>query len=261
VYLVDDGSTDGTSAAVRASFPEVKIIAGTGSLYWCGGMRLAWLEAMREDYDYYLWLNDDTRLYPHALTTLLKLERAIETKAGRPAIVTGATCHPTSLETTYGGVMRESRWKPMSFLMVIPNGKPQQCDTIHGNCVLVPREIALRLGNLSDAYTHGIGDFDYGLRAQKAGYACWLTSEHVGTCARRALSGSMHDPALPVEERIEKMHRPTGLPPAEEWMHFTRHHAGCLWPVYWARTWVRMFCPRLWVLLRTHHEPAPARTG
>ena len=33
VYLVDDGSTDGTSTAVAALYPHVNIIQGTGDLF------------------------------------------------------------------------------------------------------------------------------------------------------------------------------------------------------------------------------------
>ena len=62
VYLVDDGCTDGTSEAIGAAHPDVTILAGDGSLYWAGGMRMAWKFAMQEDYDYYLWLNDDTHI-------------------------------------------------------------------------------------------------------------------------------------------------------------------------------------------------------
>ena len=35
-------------------------------------MRVAFAEAMRSGFDYYLWLNDDTGLYPKALYTLLE---------------------------------------------------------------------------------------------------------------------------------------------------------------------------------------------
>ena len=72
VYLVDDGCTDGTGEAVRSRFPEVRVVAGDGNLYWCGGMRVAFSEAMKGDYDYYFWLNDDTVLLPGALQGLLE---------------------------------------------------------------------------------------------------------------------------------------------------------------------------------------------
>ena len=61
-FLMDDGSTDGTTEAVRERFPSVEVLQGDGSLFWNGGMHAAFAEALKGDYDYYLWLNDDTFL-------------------------------------------------------------------------------------------------------------------------------------------------------------------------------------------------------
>jgi len=49
----------------------------------------------------------------------------------------------------------------------------QHCDTINGNCVLVPAQIANELGALESAYAHGMGDIDYGLRAKQRNYDSW----------------------------------------------------------------------------------------
>ena len=61
VFVLDDASTDGTAAAVLERHPDVRLLRGNGQLYWNGGMRRAFGEAMAADYDYYLWMNDDTR--------------------------------------------------------------------------------------------------------------------------------------------------------------------------------------------------------
>ena len=72
VFLVDDASTDGTTAAVRLQFPDVTIIQGDGTLYWNRGMHKAWDTASKtKDFDYYLWLNDDTFLFVNAIESLL----------------------------------------------------------------------------------------------------------------------------------------------------------------------------------------------
>ena len=63
IYLTDDGSTDGTTESIRSQFPFVKIINGSGTLYWAEGMRRSWTEALKQDYDAYLLLNDDVELY------------------------------------------------------------------------------------------------------------------------------------------------------------------------------------------------------
>jgi GT2 family glycosyltransferase len=72
VFLVDDGSTDGTSAGVAAEYPDVHLIGGDGSLFWNGGMRRAFDAALRGTFDAYLWLNDDTMLYPDALLRIVE---------------------------------------------------------------------------------------------------------------------------------------------------------------------------------------------
>lgn len=58
VYLTDDGCTDGTGDAVRNNFSDknITILKGTGALYWTGGMRFAWNEALKKhnEWDFYL---------------------------------------------------------------------------------------------------------------------------------------------------------------------------------------------------------------
>src|SRR5450759_4701317 len=72
VFLVDDGSTDGTAQAVRKVYPDATIIQGDGNLYWCGGMRLAFAQAIQKSYDFYLWLNDDTHLEEDAFLRIFQ---------------------------------------------------------------------------------------------------------------------------------------------------------------------------------------------
>src|SRR5918998_6020285 len=83
VYLLDAGSTDGTPHAVQNAFPEVELLRGDGSLFWNGGMRLAFSQALTVGYDYYLWLNDDTILEGEALANLLHTHRSLA-KEGSP---------------------------------------------------------------------------------------------------------------------------------------------------------------------------------
>ena len=70
VVLFDDGSTDGTAAAVATEFPETIILHGNGDAYWNGGMSRAWTRALDFRADGYLWLNDDVELDADALARL-----------------------------------------------------------------------------------------------------------------------------------------------------------------------------------------------
>jgi len=250
VYLVDDGCSDGTGDAVQSQYPKAKVLRGNGNLFWNGGMRLAWAEAFKGDYDYYLWLNDDTMLFPNAIRTLLDTSRVLRKQGGSEVIVSGSTRDPETDEHTYGGVVQPSSLNPMKFVLVEPGNDPRLCNTIHGNCVLIPNEVAHQVGNLSPDFLHGMGDFDYGLRAKTFGISCWIAPGYIGTCSAHKISGSHLDSTVSMRERLKKMHQPGGLPSIREWLVFTRRHAGWLWPVSWLRTCVRVCFPQLWLVLR-----------
>src|SRR6476620_8947755 len=64
VFIVDDGSTDGTSQAVQTEFPAASVIGADGDLYWAAGMALAESAAREHAWDVLLWLNDDVELIP-----------------------------------------------------------------------------------------------------------------------------------------------------------------------------------------------------
>lgn len=232
VVLVDDGSSDGTAAAVRARFPDTTIERGDGSLWWNGGMRHGMAVARREhDPDHLLWLNDDTVLDPDALGRLLATRDGLP----GPAIVVGTTRDPDTGELTYGGVRRPDRRRPMSFELVPPDpDRARPAETMNGNVVLVPRPVFEIVGELDPVFTHAMGDYDYGLRARAADFEVVVAPGTFGTCARNPDPWATGD----VEETWRRLRGPRGLPPAE-WREFTRRWAGPLWPVYFASPYVR----------------------
>ena len=231
VYLVDDGCTDGTAEAVASSYPVVRILRGDGSLFWNGGMRVAFAEAMRSDFDYYLWLNDDTHLYPTALDTLLEASAKLE-QDGKNVILVGSTCDPVSGSWTYGGMQRHRSWREIAFLPVQPQPDALRAsDTMNGNCILIPRAIAKQVGNLDAAFRHGMGDFDYGLRARAKGFEIYAAAGYAGTCAVNPARGTCLDRTASLSVRWRNLVSAKVLPP-KEWLVFTRRHYGLLWPAY-----------------------------
>jgi GT2 family glycosyltransferase len=165
--LIDDGCTDGTTAAVHSRFPSVSILQGSGSLYWNRGMHLAFEYAMQKGLDYYLWLNDDVELYPFALCRLMLTSRQL----GERSILIGSLQDKQNQNLTYGGVRRLHHCRPLRFSLVPPVSLPVPAETMNGNCVFIPRTIANAVGNLDKSFSHGLGDFDYGLRASNLGFS------------------------------------------------------------------------------------------
>ena len=239
VFLVDDNSPDGTAEAVRAQFPRVRVLQGDGNLFWCGGMRLAFASAMEEDYAFYLWLNDDTALERDALARLLATYQLITRDNSECAIVVGSTRDPQTGAHTYGGLVRSSRIHPMKYRLVEPGGQPRRCETMHGNCVLIPRSVAVLVRNLSPEFQHSVGDIDYGVRACKAGCSIWVAPGYIGTCAWNDVSGGFLDSRLPLRSRWRHMMSAKGLPPGEH-MTYMRRHGGRMWLVFWILPYMRV---------------------
>ncbi len=240
VVLVDDGCTDGTADAVRARFPAVRVVAGPGDLYWNGGMRRAFEAAMADDPDFYLWLNDDTHLRPGAVRALLETHAARRAAEGRECLVIGSTVDPVTGLHSYGGWRRGGPWNPVRLSLVAPGPAPLPCDTMHGNCVLVPRAVVRRIGGLDPAYTHAMGDLDYGFRAARAGFGLWLAPGFLGECLANPGRGLFSEAALPARERWRRLVGPKGLPP-RAWLTFTSRHAGPFWPLNFAWPYAKVW--------------------
>ena len=220
VTLVDDGSTDGTGAGVKAEFPDVTVLEGDSNLYWCGGMRKAWAHAAESDPDYYLLLNDDTMLEDGALSELLDL-------CGEPSsrtIAVASVVDPVTGIASYGGVR-------LGTGMAIPSGEPTECDTFNANCVMIPRTVYNEMGMFHSTYTHAMGDTDYGFHASKRGIPIFASGRFLGSCELNVGRDIWRDRSLPRLKRLKALQSPKGLP-FREWMEFNRRNSGWKWPYY-----------------------------
>lgn len=235
VVVVDDASPDGTADAVAEQYPDVELLHGDGTLYWNGGMHLAYGAALSRGYDYYLWLNDDTRLDPDAVSRLVATQEWLSDRGDPPAIVVGSTRHPVDGRLTYGGRHRPSAWRPMHFTLVQPKDTPQPADTMNGNCVLIPRSVARAVGNVDPAFRQQMGDYDYGLRAQAGGIGIWVAPGTIGTCATHP---ERRTDDQPLRDEVRRLWSIKELTPSA-WQTFTRRHAGPLWLMYFVSPYVR----------------------
>ncbi len=152
VFLVDDGSIDGTTEAVSYKYPEVILISGNGNLFWNRGMHLAWQEASKKIYDYYLWLNDDVTLDLNAFEELFQCAAITENQS----IITGIIRSQDN-EIIYGGTQNKK--------LIIPNGFLNPVENLNGNTVLVPKSVFDKIGILDPYFHHDLGDVEYGWRA------------------------------------------------------------------------------------------------
>ena len=255
VVLVDDGSTDGTAAAISREFSQVEILHGDGQLFWNRGMHRAQQIAVRSSPDFLLWLNDDTILVPDALRHLVNAYEKLRVEHGCEVMVGGATVDGSSGVLTYGGLAPISRMRKFSFRKVPIANEPRKCEAMNGNIVLVPRSIYECVGPLDPAFEHALGDIDYALRVNAAGFAVFVAQGFQGYCSANMTEGTYLDTALPARNRWGKFKGRKGLPVAS-WRHFVRRHSGGLWPLYFMWPYVN-FALRLSrdeVLSRVTHD-------
>lgn len=235
VILVDDGSTDGTARQVAERFPEVRILAGDGTLFWNGAMTLAQRRAMADNFDFHLWLNDDVALHDTAIADLLRIHDQQTAAAQTAPIVVGSTLDGSTGQPSYGGHSRRPGVHPFRFMRLFADGeRALPCDTFNGNCVLVPRPAFERLGPIDPAFAGGqpLGDTDYGLRAGQAGIPMLLAPQPVGTCQSNPRTTPWENPDLPLGRRLGALCGPLG-PLRRQTAHFYRRHGGPAWVLWW----------------------------
>lgn len=237
VFLVDDGSTDGTSEAVKTTFQSVTVIQGNGNLFWNRGMHLAWKTAAETDrFDYFLWLNDDTMLYPIALQELLSCAKGMQNKA----VVCSSICSEITGEFTYGGRSEDGK-------EIVPNGSIQKCHHINGNCVLVSNEIYSKVGQLDPIFPHAIGDFEYGLRVLKHGFDLVVTTRYVGTCEKNPTMPKWCYSHVPLRQRLKVLYSPLGNSHPYYFFIYEKRHYGLGRALFhFATIHLRAFSPSLW---------------
>ncbi|MBU3701266.1 MAG: glycosyltransferase [Acidimicrobiia bacterium] len=238
VFLVDDGSTDGTAIAVADRFPAVHLIEGNGSLFWSGAMRLAQSAARGLRPDFLLWLNDDVALDADALERLLHCYGELRDRGEPASVVVGALTDPDAGTISYSGVDRPDRRRPTHFEMIDPTDELQQCETANGNLVLVPSMVFRRLDGFDGSFRHAMSDYDFGLRARSQGCGVWLAPGTFGTCRRDHREQPWLEQEGGIVARTRMLVSAKGLPPGD-WLRFTRRHAGPLWPFYFASPYSR----------------------
>lgn len=241
IYLTDDGCTDGTPEAIASEFPEINIVKGDGNLFWNRGMYRAWEAASNAyDYDWYLWLNDDTLLFDNSIEMLLSVAKIKD-----EAIIVGPTCATDNLQrTTYSGLDKAGH-------IIVPNDEIQYCQTFNGNIVLVPRIVFQKIGNLDYAYHHALGDLDYGLCVKRFGFENCVAPFHCGICDHNPLHPAWVRPEVPFVKRWKNFYSPLAYGEPKALFHFNKKNYNILKAIkVWGLNHIRVLFPYIWTVIK-----------
>lgn len=251
VYMTDDGCTDGTAAAVRASFPErnINILQGNGELYWAGGMRFAWQAAIDSGtaWDYYLLLNDDTYIYKNVFDELFEADAYGFQQTGVHGLSSGITCQPGNPEEiTYGGMNFASKTKGKQVLVTpTPSRQPQRIDLTHANILLVHASVIEKIGIFNQGFIHGCADFDYSMTGARHGICSYLTSDVCGECEydhQSQQEEAIKLCSMSLKERKKFVNTPNHCD--HDYLLFVRRNLPLRYPMSCLIRFIRVYFPR-----------------
>jgi GT2 family glycosyltransferase len=170
IYVVDDGSTDGTSEAIAEQFPDVNVIEGDGDLWFTEGTNVGVRAALEHDPDFVLMINDDQVFDENSLKYMAETANRFGRAVVGPLLLLWDTPHKLFQtapvwSTSHGGWRH---WYEQT-VWTVPD-KPWEVDIIVGNCVLVPAQ-AFREAGLMDAKRFpNFGDAEFTPRLKRQGW-------------------------------------------------------------------------------------------
>lgn len=186
--VINDGSTDGTSEMIKKNFPNTTILEGNGNLWWTGAMRLGvdYVLFKAKKGDFILTMNDDTTFDNQYLGIIIEIS-----KKNHRAIV-GSICFDTKNKTTVieAGVLMNWGRGRMDIALKLPKNyktkKVREVDTFCGRGTLVPIEVFNKIGSFSKRLPHYMSDYEYFIRAKKAGWKLLIAYEAITYSTKKA---------------------------------------------------------------------------
>ncbi|HTH51944.1 MAG TPA: glycosyltransferase family 2 protein, partial [Pyrinomonadaceae bacterium] len=171
IFIVDDGSTDGTSEAIAQRFPDVTIIPGDGTLHYAAGTNMGIAAGLGWGPDFIVTMNDDSVFHQQFLQRLLETSRA-----NPRSIVGGLLLLWNEPHRAFQVDFRWNTWKggwqsPEDLTAFNVPRNAFEVEGLAGNCLLIPVEAVRECGMLdAKRFPHGWGDMQYTRRLRAAGW-------------------------------------------------------------------------------------------
>lgn len=177
LLLVDNGSSDGTPAAVARQFPEVEILVNERNLGFGGGSNVGLRHALAQGADYIFLINNDAVADPAALDHMMALT-APDVGIVAPKIYyaadpkriwsLGGNRHPWTIEMTGDarGQIDRGQWNAVL-----------ERDYFVGCALLLSRRLLTEVGLFDERFFMYYEDSDLSLRARQAGFKLLLAPQ------------------------------------------------------------------------------------
>ena len=193
VFIVDDGSTDGTAEAISSEFPDVELIIGDGSLHYAAGTNRGIEGALKWGAEWVVTMNDDAVFHE------LFLQRLLQTARENEGSVVGALL--LLWDQPHKVFQVAPKWSNLGGGWNFPDDLtafsvpqlPFEVECIVGNCVLFPTEAIREVGLLDEKrFPFGWGDAQYLARMKKAGWRLIVDPKALVWCEPNSYPVPLH---------------------------------------------------------------------
>ena len=243
IFLVDDNSSDGTTEMVRNKYPQVNIIHGTGSLFWAGGMRLAWQTAINSsiEYDGFLLINDDVEFIDSFWSHIIFTDEWCKSHYNRDGIYVSSVKDKETGSFTYGGhILKKKLFKNQTVPVYPSTDVPVACQLTNANILYVSADVMRNIGILDANFTHSLADFDYTLMASERNIPVLVCPDYGGYCHDDHLNLSASEP---LKKRIKHLYNAKGLA-LNEYLYYLKKHFWWKVPYAFLALWADTLFPK-----------------
>jgi GT2 family glycosyltransferase len=254
IYLVDDGSTDGTSEEIAKNYSKINLIQGSGKLFWAGGMRLAWETALKKDQDYnfFLLLNDDVILMENFLNGLLNTHKYCLEQYNQAGIYVFSTIDPSNSNISYGGTLIIKKGIRIKSKRINPTNVPLPCSMANANILMITSAVVKAIGIFDPKYTHNFADYDYTLNASKQGIPVLVCPGFGGYCVNDHVRAWLSTNST-LNERVIFLYSQKYLSYTEK-KYYLKKNFKCQFPYYFIMLWLKTLFPIIWDIFKKEQD-------
>lgn len=190
IFVVDNGSTDGSQEFLREHFPEVKLICLDQNYGFCRAVNEG---IVRAESPYVILLNNDTEVAPDFARKLLDALKEDKKRF---------SCAAKMIQYQNRGRLDNAGdfYCALGWGMARGKGKPSELyssgEKIFSSCAgaaIYRKDLVIKLGGFDEAHFAYLEDMDISWRAKIYGYDCWYVPDakvfHIGS----ATSGSRYN--------------------------------------------------------------------
>ena len=201
IFVIDDGSTDGTAEAIKNDFPDVRLEFGDGTLHYAAGTNRGIEAAMKWGADLVVAMNDDSIFHEDFLVKLVETSKRFERSIVGASLLLWDNPHLTfQIAPTWSSVNGGWIFPQNKPIFSFPS-EPYQVECIVGNCVLFPAAAIEENGLMDETnFPTGWGDVQYTMRMKKAGWNLIVDPSSKVWCEPNTYPAPLH--TLPFSERV-----------------------------------------------------------